>query len=74
MAKARKLITVSEAAELLDVHRNTVRNWADRGIIRAVRLPGNGQRRFQIQEVERVREGYFAGVELPPQTKYSGSK
>jgi excisionase family DNA binding protein len=74
MAKAHRLITISEAAQMLEVHRNTVRNWADRGIIRAVRLPGNGQRRFQVQEVERVREGYFAGVELPPQTKYLGTK
>lgn len=30
--------------------------WADPGLIRAVRLPGSGYRRFGIEDVERMRE------------------
>ena len=63
-----RFLTVSQAAQLLDVHQNTIRHWSDRGIIRAVWLP-TGQRRFELTEVERVRKGYFAGQPLPPSTR-----
>lgn len=52
------LLGVRAAARRLDVHENTVRNWADRGIIQvALMLPGHhrGFRRFAPAEVERLR-------------------
>ena len=45
------LMTVREAARRLRVHENTIRRYADRGLIRAVRLP-SGVRRLQREDVE----------------------
>ena len=50
------MLNVRETARRLGVHENTVRNWQKRGLIRAVRLPGTGYRRFSIEDVERMRE------------------
>jgi excisionase family DNA binding protein len=47
-------LNVRETARRLEVHENTVRNWEERGLIRAVRLPGSGYRRFDLTEVERL--------------------
>ncbi len=47
-------LNVRETARRLGVHENTVRNWAERGILRAVRLPGSGYRRFAVEDVERL--------------------
>lgn len=44
-------ISVREAAQRLGVHENTVRRYADRGLIRAVRLP-SGVRRLRRADVE----------------------
>lgn len=49
-----KLLGVREAAEQLGVHENTIRRWEEAGLIRALKLP-TGVRRFQPEEVERVR-------------------
>jgi hypothetical protein len=61
------------------VHENTVRNWEERGILRAVRLPGSGFRRFVIQDVERLRAEMFEqlapateGLTVNPGRKRSG--
>jgi len=52
---AEQRLTVRETARRLGVHENTVRNWHERGMLRAVRLPGSGYRRFDMAEVERLR-------------------
>jgi len=49
-----KLLGTCEAARILGVHRNTIRHWAQNGILRARELP-TGARRFDPDEVERVR-------------------
>lgn len=41
-----RLMGITEAAELLGVHIETVRRWADKGLIPVVRLP-SGHRRFR---------------------------
>jgi DNA-binding transcriptional MerR regulator len=53
-----RLLGVRAAARELGVHENTVRNWADRGILPVAQLlPGHhrGFRRFDPAEVERLR-------------------
>jgi excisionase family DNA binding protein len=45
------LMTVRATAEVLGVHENTIRHWEERGILRAVRLPGSGFRRFPSEDV-----------------------
>jgi hypothetical protein len=51
---AVKLIGTCEAARILGVHRNTIGHWVENGILRARVLP-TGARRFDPDEVERVR-------------------
>jgi excisionase family DNA binding protein len=63
----RELLNVRETARVLGVHENTVRNWEERGILRAVRLPGSGYRRFAVQDVERLRGEMFE--QLAPATE-----
>jgi excisionase family DNA binding protein len=57
-------LNVRETAARLGVHENTVRNWEQRGLLRAARLPGSGFRRFDLDEVERMRSEML--TELAP--------
>ena len=50
------LIGVRDAARLLGVHENTVRNWAKRGRLREVLVPGTTRRRFPRSEVLELAE------------------
>lgn len=61
----RELLNVRDTARALGVHENTVRNWEERGILRAVRLPGSGYRRFAVQDVERLRTEMFDQLASP---------
>jgi excisionase family DNA binding protein len=63
----RQLLNVRDTAQALGVHENTVRNWEERGILRAVRLPGSGFRRFAAEDVERLRSEMFE--QLAPATE-----
>ena len=47
-------LTISEAAEVWGVARDTVRRWVTSGILPAHRLP-SGHLRFDFQAVERLR-------------------
>ncbi len=55
----QELLNVRDTARALGVHENTVRNWEARGLLRAVRLPGSGFRRFGVADVERLRAEMF---------------
>ena len=50
------LLNVRETARRLGVSEATVRNWANRGLLRAGRLPGSGFRRFDADQIERMRQ------------------
>jgi len=64
-----ELLNVRKTAEALGVHENTVRNWEKSGLLRGVKLPGSGFRRFPREEVERMRGelmgSYAPATELP---------
>lgn len=47
-------MNVRDVARRLGVHENTVRNWADRGFLAYMKLPGFGYRRFSRTDVEEV--------------------
>jgi excisionase family DNA binding protein len=51
-AGAERLLTVAEVAELLHIHPNTLRRWADEGRIAAYRITVRGDRRFRPSDVE----------------------
>ena len=49
-----KLLSIGKAAELLGVSVGTLRAWADKGLVHAIRLP-SGYRRFTREEIEETR-------------------
>ena len=53
MTNTNELLTVSEAAKLLNIHPRTLRRWTKEGIANELRTPTN-QRRFTLEEVQRL--------------------
>lgn len=51
-------IPISEAAERLGVHENTVRNWIDQGLLDGYRTP-TGRRKLRLTGVERLEREMF---------------
>ncbi len=45
------MLTISNVAQLLNVHINTVRRWSNQGILKAYRLGSRGDRRFQLEDI-----------------------
>lgn len=48
------IVSVGEAARILQRSEATVRNWTSVGILPAFRLAGTGQRLYRRVDVERV--------------------
>lgn len=46
MSDLPQLLTLSQAAELINVHPNTLRNWEKEGKIEVVRIGSRKDRRF----------------------------
>ena len=55
-----EVLTVSEAARMLNVAAQTVREWADRGKLPAQRT-GTGQRIFERADIERAQRARHSG-------------
>lgn len=66
-----EFLNVRQVASEFGVHENTIRNWEERGLLNAIRLPGSGFRRFPREDVERMRremlEQYAPATEMPEQ-------
>ena len=45
------MLTISNVAQLLNVHINTVRRWSNQGILKAYRIGSRGDRRFQLEDI-----------------------
>ena len=48
-----KLLTVGEAARLLNAHPNSVRRWSDMGLLSCYRIGYRGDRRFTRESISR---------------------
>jgi excisionase family DNA binding protein len=48
-----KMLTVTDAAEIIHVHPNTLRRWHDQGRIEACRIGTRGDRRFWQSAIAR---------------------
>jgi len=48
------LLTAAEAAELLNVHTNTIRHWNNKGILEGYFLGPRGDRRFRRRDIEKL--------------------
>lgn len=60
------LLRVTETADVLGVHPNTVRNWIEQGVIKAVYLPGSNYRRLPAKDVEALRTQMLSGEKWVP--------
>ncbi len=49
----KRMLTTTKVAHLLGIHPNTLRNWADQGLIHTARLGPRRDRRFTRKEVTR---------------------
>lgn len=59
--KPKEYLRISEAAKLLGVHANTLRNWDEAGILKPVRVGVRKERRYKRSDVIKIFEG--KGVE-----------
>lgn len=50
-----KLLTLGEAARMLNAHENTLRRWCDSGLIFAFRVGSRGDRRLLESDVIALR-------------------
>jgi len=46
-----RMLTVSQVADLLGAHANSVRRWADMGLLPSYRIGVRGDRRFSPDEI-----------------------
>jgi len=58
------MLTVSEVAQLLHIHPNTLRRWSNEGRLNAFRITPRGDRRFKKQEVDRFLSQLSYGFQL----------
>ena len=59
MVTAKKqVLTVSQAAEMLNAHPNSVRRWADIGLLPYFRLGLRGDRRFHREDLAQLVESW----------------
>ena len=56
------LLTTAEAAAYLRVHPETIRTWARKGVIPAVKFGNRGGFRFTRQDLDRFVEGRRTGA------------
>ena len=56
--KTNPLLTISEAAEFLHVHTNTLRRWSDIGLLLSYRICERGDRRFFREDLIRFLSDY----------------
>jgi len=61
-AQKRRLLTISEAAEILGVHQKTLRAWADKGLVAHMKTP-TGYRRFDPDDIDRLQQDMRVEVE-----------
>ena len=50
--KIPELLTLKEACEILKVHPNTLRQWDEKGILKAVRFGQRLDRRYRKEDIE----------------------
>lgn len=52
--KIPELLTLKEACGILKVHPNTLRQWDEKGILKAVRFGNRGDRRYRKEDIENL--------------------
>lgn len=52
--KVLKLLKIREAADLLNVHAETLRRWDRSGKLKAIVISKRGDRRYKLEDVENI--------------------
>ncbi len=45
------MLTLQQASDILNVHPNTLRNWDNEGVLKAVRYGKRGDRRYRKEDI-----------------------
>ena len=53
-AELPELLTLKQTCELLQVHPNTLRQWDEKGILKAVRFGARKDRRYRKEDIEKL--------------------
>ena len=48
------ILTLKQASDILNVHPNTLRNWDNLGILKAVRYGKRGDRRYPKEDILKI--------------------
>ena len=64
--RSKTMLRVGEVASLLGIHRNTVRRWEGKGVLKAYRVSSRGDRRFRREDIDSFLTGEKAVK--PPDT------
>lgn len=49
-----RLLTIRQAAEVLNVHVETLRRWDKSGKLKAIRVNDRGDRRYKPEDLEKI--------------------
>jgi len=52
--KLPEILTMKQVCELLNVHSNTLRNWDNKGILKAIRFGTRKDRRYKKSDILRL--------------------
>lgn len=65
MVKSRKLLTITEAAEYLNVSKSSLRRWSNDKVLRSFRVGRRGERRFDISDLDAFLVAQGKGLNVP---------
>jgi excisionase family DNA binding protein len=52
--KSPNVLTLKQACEILNCHPNTLRNWDNQGILKAIRFGKRGDRRYKKEDILKI--------------------
>lgn len=54
LKKLPDILTLQQACDVLNVHPNTLRNWDNEGILKAIRYGKRGDRRYRKEDILKI--------------------